>query len=403
MKFYRFKAFDRTGREISEIREATSISALKKQLTSEGLIPIEIEEISPEQKNKTKKSILHISIIPQKKISDSEMALLLYEIGLLLSKNVYITEIFEILSKQTENKELQEILLSVKTYIQEGKTLAEALEKVKIFPDFLIEMVRAGEESGALDRIFLSASEFVEKQAEFKSKIINTLTYPTIVIITAALSMVIMMKFTIPKITAIYEQFGRELPTSTKIVISFSKFMDMVFKAIPIFIVLGIILKKKYIKKHHIDKLKLKIPFFSKIHLYSQYATWSNTMAILLKGGLTLDKALEIANKTLSNSILREKFETLVDEVRKGKNLSELIKSKKLLPENAVQLIKIGEETAQLDEMFLLIANIYKKNIDNLISIFLKYLEPLSMIILASLIGFFIFATMIPLFSIKMR
>jgi len=264
-------------------------------------------------------------------------------------------------------------------------------------------MVRAGEESGALDRIFLSASEFIEKQAEFKSKIINTLTYPTIVIITGLLAMLVMMKFTIPKITAIYEQFDRELPLATKIVISISKGLDYLFKLIPFLVVIGIILKKKYIKRKHIDKLKLKIPFFSKIHLYSQYTTWANTMAILLKGGLTLDKALEIANKTLSNIILKEKFETLVDEVRKGKNLSELIKNKKLLPENAVQLIKIGEETAQLDEMFMLISNIYKKNIDNLISLFLKYLEPISLIILSVLIGFFIFATMIPLFSLKMR
>jgi type II secretory pathway component PulF len=403
MKFYRYKAFDKKGKEITGIKEANSINSLKKQLISDGLIPIEIEEISPEQKEKKKKSLLRLEIFSKRKLSDLEMALLLYEIGLLLSRGVYITEIFEILSKQTEKKELQEVLLSVKTYVQEGKNLADALEKVKVFPEFLIEMVRAGEESGALDKIFLSASEFVEKQAEFKSKIINTLTYPSIVIFVGLIAMAVIMKFTIPKITAIYEQFDRELPLATKIVISISKGLDFIFKLIPVFIILGFILKKKYIQKRHIDKLKLKIPFFNKIHLYSQYATWSNTMAILLKGGLTLDKALEIANKTLSNVLIREKFETLTDEVRKGKNLSELIKEKKLLPDNATQLIKIGEETAQLDDMFSLISNIYKKNIDNLISLFLKYLEPASLMILSLLIGFFIFATMIPLFSLKMR
>ena len=403
MKFYRYKAFNKQGKEITAIKEATSINSLKKQLTAEGLIPIEIEEISIDSLKKKKKSILDIEIFPKKIISDEELALLLYEIGLLLSKNVYITEIFEILSKQTENKRLQEALLTVKTYIQEGKSLGDALAEVKIFPDFLVEMVRAGEESGALDRIFLSASEFVEKQAEFKTKIINTLTYPIIVITVGVLAMIVMMKFTVPKITAIYEQFNRELPLATRIVISISKGLDYLFKAIPVLVVISIVLKKKYIKKKHIDKLKLKIPFFNKIHLYAQYATWANTMALLLKGGLTLDKALEIANKTLSNSILREQFETLIDEVRKGKNLSELIKEKNLLPDNAIQLIRIGEETAQLDDMFLLISNIYKKHIDNLINLFLKYLEPLSLVILSVLIGFFIFATMVPLLSIKMR
>ncbi|NPA53427.1 MAG: hypothetical protein GXO21_02025, partial [Aquificae bacterium] len=174
-------------------------------------------------------------------------------------------------------------------------------------------------------------------------------------------------------------------------------------KAFPFLLLLGFIGRKKFLTKERVDKLKLKIPFFSKVHLYSQYSTWANTMSLLLKGGLTLDRALEIANKTLSNSILRKEFDTLIEEVQKGKQLSKLLKEKKLLPENAIQLISIGEETAQLDEMFSLIADIYKKQTERLISVFLSYLEPVTLIVLSTLIGFFVFATLLPIFNLSVK
>jgi type IV pilus assembly protein PilC len=404
MPFYRYKAFNASGKEISGIEEAPSIQAFKKSLVSKGLIPIEIEEITGKKvKSKTIKDFLNKGISFKKDVSDEEISLLLYEIGLLLSRGVHITQIFDILSKQTENKKLKEALLSIKTYIQEGSSVGDALEKTGIFPDFLAEMVRAGEASGALDKIFLSAGEFIEKQNDFKSKIINSLIYPSIVIAVGFLAMVVIMNIVVPTITKIYSQFGKELPTSTKIVIFMSNISGYILKSLPALFLIGILGRKRFLSKEKIDKLKLKIPFFSKVHLYSQYSTWANTMSLLLKGGLTLDKALEIANKTISNSFLKKSFESLVKEVQKGKQLSSLLKEKKLIPENAVQLVSIGEETGQLDDMFSLIAEIYKKQTERLISIFLSYLEPVTLIILSTLIGFFVFATLLPIFNLSVK
>ena len=406
MPFYRYRGINSSGKEITGVEEAPTPQSLKKVLVSKGIILIEFEEVSGKQKSekgKSLKDILSKGISLKKEVSDEELALLLYEIGLLLSRNVHITQIFEILSKQTENKKLHDALLSAKTYIQEGNSIGEALGKTGIFPEFLVEMVKAGEASGALDKIFLSASDFIEKQNDFKSKIINSLIYPTIVIVVGFLAMVVIMNVVVPTITKIYSQFGKELPTATKIVVSMSKLSGLFIKITPVLLV-GIFLgKNKVFKKERIDKIKLKIPFFSKVHLYSQYSTWGNTMGLLLKGGLTLDRALEIANKTISNVVLRKQFDSLVEEVKKGKSLSKLLKEKKLLPENSIQLVSIGEETAQLDDMFQLISDIYKKQTERLISIFLSYLEPVTLIVLSALIGFFVFATLLPIFSLSVK
>ncbi len=403
MKYYRYTGIDSSGKEVSGVEEAPSLYSLRKSLTSKGIVLIEAKEVSRiTDETKEKKSLLKRSLF-SKKISDEELALLFYEIGLLLSRNVYITEIFNILSKQVENKKLQDVLLSVKTYLQEGKSLGEALEKAKIFPQFLVEMVKAGEESGALDKIFLSASEFLEQQADFKSKIKSSLIYPTTVIVIGFIAMIIVINVVIPKILKIYAQFNTELPLSTKIVLYISNFFNIFLKGIPIFILLVFIFKKKFITQEKIDKIRLKIPFFKKVHIYSQYFMWSNTMAVLLRGGLTLDKALNIANKTISNSIIKRQFEKIVEDIRKGKSLSEVLYKNKLIPENSVLLIKIGEETAQLEDMFQLIAKIYKKEIEKLINIFLKYLEPITLLVVSVLIGFFIVATILPIFSLRIR
>ncbi|RMD46825.1 MAG: hypothetical protein D6831_01150 [Aquificota bacterium] len=215
--------------------------------------------------------------------------------------------------------------------------------------------------------------------------------------------MIVIMNVVVPTITKIYTQFGKELPPATKFVVFISRVSSFFIKTLPAFLLIGFLGKKKFLTKEKIDRIRLKIPFFNKVHLFSQYSTWGNTMGLLLKGGLTLDRALEIANKTFSNTVLRNEFETLVQDVRKGKSLSSLLHKKKLLPENTVQLISVGEETAQLPEMFQLISDIYKKQTERLISIFLSYLEPVTLIILSVLIGFFVFATLLPIFSLSVK
>ena len=400
MPYYKFKAINKSGKEIKGLKEAKSIIELKKTLTREDLIPIEIIEVS--QKNKSRD--INVHIFPGKKISSQELSLLLHEIGLLLNKGVHITQIFDIISHQIENQTVKEALLTIKTHIQEGKSIGESIGKTSLFPEFLVEMVKAGEESGTLDKIFISASEYIDKQNDFRTRIINSLIYPSIVIIVGFLALIVIMNIVVPTITNIYSQFGKNLPLSTQIVVYISNiFSTILFKILPVVAFIMIIFRKKIFSKKKIDQIKLKIPFFKNIYLYSQYSNWSNTLSLLLKGGLTIDKALLIANKTISNSILKSQFNSLINEIKKGKPLSQLTKEKNLLPDNAIQLIKIGEETGQLDDMFNLISEIYKKQTEKLINTFLSYLEPLTLIVLSIFIGFFVFATLLPIFNLNIK
>ncbi len=397
MPVYRYKAYNEKGQEISGTIEAPSTTHLRKQLLSKKIFPFEIEEITKEKR----KFSLNIKL--SKSIKDEELALLLYEIGLLLEKNVHITNILDILSKQSENIEIKNALLKAKSLIQEGKSIADAFSETGIFPVFLIEMIRAGETSGALDKIFLSASEFIEKQSDFKKNLVSSLIYPSIVIVAGFVAMVIIMTVVVPTITKIYQQFGKELPPSTKAVIAFSNFFSFLLKALP-FLIVGIVIARiKFIKKEHIDKLKLKIPFFNKVYIYSTFSSWAKTLSLLLKGGITLDTALSIANKAVDNQIFYEKLNKVVQDIKTGKKFSSSLQETGIFSENIIQLILLGEETGQLDEMLDLISNIYRRQTDRLISIFLSYLEPMTIILLAVLIGFFVFATLMPIMTLSVK
>ena len=398
MPFFKYTAITKDGKEISDIEEAFSISHLKSKLSSKGLVPIEIIEVEKKENKK-----LFSFSFGKKSVSKEELALLLYEIGVLIEKGVHITNAVEIIAKQVENENLKNSLLMVQTKLKEGLSIAEAFEKAEIFPKFLVEMIRAGETSGALDKIFLSASEFIEKQEEFKKQIINSLIYPTVVILVGFIAMVVIMVYVVPTITKLYSQFGKELPFATKLVIGFSSAVSKILSILPFLVVFLIIFRKKVFKESLIDKLKLKIPFFKYVHLYSIYANWGNTLSLLLKGGLTLDKAVEIANETITNSLIKEKFMNVASEISKGKSFSEVLAKENLLSDSNIQLIKIGEETGQLESMLEILARIYKKETEKLINRFMSLLEPAILIVLSTLIGFFIFATLLPIFDLTVK
>ncbi|WP_456397532.1 type II secretion system F family protein, partial [Desulfurobacterium sp.] len=389
MAVFEYRAFDRNGKEIKGKEEALSQEQLRAVLEKRGLIPYEIKPVQKVDKKSFS--------FRRKKIPDSEIALILYEMGTLFDRGIHITDIFEILAKQYENSPLEEIFLVARSKVSEGMPVGEAMRETGIFPLFVTEMVLAGEESGALGRILISAAKFIDRESEFREKIKGALTYPVIVLLVGFLSMFIVMKIAVPKIVKIYTQFNQDIPFSTKVILYFSSFLSFVFKIVPFVLILLFFFKDKIFKKENIDKWKLKIPFYRDIQLYSVYTSWSNTLSLLLEGGLTLDEAVEIANKTIDNVEVRKKFEEIPRWIREGKKLSEYFHRVKALPDAAVRLITIGEETGEMEEMLSLVSSIYRKETEKLINRFMTLLEPATLLVLAVFVAFFVFATILPI------
>lgn len=396
MAVFEYRAYDLSGKEVKGKEEALSEGHLRQVLEERGLIPF---EIAPVSKAKNRRFFLSSS----KKISDLEVALLLYEMGILFDRGIHITDIFEILADQFKGTELEETFLLARSKVAEGQPVGEAMRETNVFPDFVVEMVLAGEESGALSKIFISASKFLEREADFKEKIKGALTYPAIVIVIGFIAMIIVMKVAVPRIIKIYAQFNKDVPFATRIIMSFSSILSVLLKLLIPTAVLAVVFRDKIFTRERMDSFKLKIPFFRDIHLSSIYSSWAGTLSILLSGGLPLDKAVTVANKTIANSIVAEKFKNLSVWIREGKKMSEFLRKNKMLPDAAVRLIIIGEETGELEEMLSLVSSIYRKETEKLINKFMTILEPATLLVLAVFVAFFVFATILPIFNLSVR
>ncbi len=401
MPVYKYTAVNQKGKEEKGIIEATSLSHLRDILSSKNLIPVFVEEVDVS----VKKGVLNrlIAKLYSQKVSQDELALLLYQLGILLEKNVHITEAISIVAESQENSFIKDALLKSKSLITEGKKIAEAFKTTNIFPDFLIEMIKAGEESGALGSIFISSSEFIERQNQFKSQVVNSLIYPSIVIGVGFVSLFIIMQVVVPTITKIYAQFKMEVPTSTKIVIALSELTGFFIKTLPFIGILFFVFRKKLFREEYVETVKMKIPFFKKVYLYSEISNFSSTMHLLLQGGLTLTQALEIAASSLRSKHIKSIILEGKEKVEKGFRLSQFLKGKELIPSEVVQMIALGEESGRLEEMFKLLSVLYRKHTEKLISKFLTLLEPITLIILSVMIGFFIFATLFPIFNLSIK
>ncbi|WP_456426036.1 type II secretion system F family protein [Desulfurobacterium sp.] len=396
MAVFEYKAYDSSGKEVKGKEEALSEEQLRQILEKQGLIPF---EIVPAGKVKRKRFSFSVG----KKISDSDISLILYEMGTLFDRGIHITDVFEILANQFRGTELEEVFLLSRSKVAEGMSVGEAMREAGIFPDFVVEMVLAGEESGALGKVLISASKFLERETDFKEKIKGALTYPAIVVVIGFISMVVVMKVAVPKIVKIYTQFNEEIPLSTRIIMGFSSVLSLLFKLLIPVGILILLFKEKIFTRQRMDRLKLKIPLFRNIQLFSIYSSWAGTLSILLSGGLTLDEAVVVANKTISNSIIVEKFKKLPEWIREGKRMSEFLSRSKALPDAAVRLVVIGEETGELEEMLSLVSSIYRKETEKLINRFMTLLEPATLLVLAVFVAFFVFATILPIFNLSVK
>ncbi|WP_022847617.1 type II secretion system F family protein [Desulfurobacterium sp. TC5-1] len=396
MAVFEYKAYDSSGKEVKGKEEALSEEQLRQILEKQGLIPF---EIVPAGKVKRKRFSFSVG----KKISDSDISLILYEMGTLFDRGIHITDVFEILANQFRGTELEEVFLLSRSKVAEGMSVGEAMREAGIFPDFVVEMVLAGEESGALGKVLISASKFLERETDFKEKIKGALTYPAIVVVIGFISMIVVMKVAVPKIVKIYTQFNEEIPLSTRIIMGFSSVLSLLFKLLIPAGILILLFKEKIFTRQGMDRLKLKIPLFRNIQLFSIYSSWAGTLSILLSGGLTLDEAVVVANKTISNSIIVEKFKKLPEWIREGKRMSEFLSRSKALPDAAVRLVVIGEETGELEEMLSLVSSIYRKETEKLINRFITLLEPATLLVLAVFVAFFVFATILPIFNLSVR
>lgn len=396
MNSYSYLVIDKQGKEKKGTMDAANEDIVKAFLKAEGNLLI---SISP-QNIFTK----DIQINLGNPIKPRDLSVFCRQFVSILSAGVSIINALDMLSEQTENKVLSKAIKNVQTSVEKGETLADAMiAEKKIFPRLLIHMVEAGEASGDLETVFERMAEHFEKDTKLKAQVKKAMIYPMVVGCVAIIVIFVMMLVVIPNFVGIFQDMNMELPAMTRMVIGMSDFVKgkwFLILLVIAFAVFGFYLTKKSdTGKYFLGRLALKLPLFGKIITKSNSSRFARTLSTLLTAGIPMIEALDITAKTLDNVIAKQVLFTAKDDVIKGFPLSNPIRVSGVFPPMVCQMIKIGEESGNLESMLEKLADYYDEEVKIATESLTAVLEPMIIVVLALVVGVLIMAIMQPMMS----
>lgn len=353
---------------------------------------------------KQKKTIFAFSKI--KKVKTKELVIFSRQFTTLIESGISAVNALDILKDQAETENFKNIIISILTDLKKGSGLAESLRKYpQAFPLIYINMVDAAEVSGNLPVILQRLSEYLEKMASLRRKVIGSMVYPAIVVtLTIAMTSFLLIKV-VPTFSQLYSSLGAQLPLLTQILINISQILKKYFFLVLAAIFICIFLIKKYIstprgrKKYHLFLLKLPVlgDLFRKISL----TRFSRTFATLIKSGVPITSSLDVVAKTSGNKIIEEVIFSAKKSVQEGVPISEHLKENKIFPPLMVRMIAVGERSGKLEYMLSKIAQFYEEQTDAAISALASTLEPILIVFLGVVVGFIVIAMFLPIFNIS--
>jgi type IV pilus assembly protein PilC len=307
--------------------------------------------------------------------------------------------------RQTKNRLLKNAIREIARDVEGGYTLAESMRKhKKVFSELYVNMVEAGEKGGALGEILARLAEYLEKMADIQRKIKGAMIYPIIVICVMIVAVTALLIFVIPTFADLYQGFGAQLPGLTRMIIGISNFVKkniLLILGITILIVAVIMgWYKTPSGKEVLDRIILRIPIIGPLVHKNALARFSRTLSTLLNSGVDLMEAMEITARTTGNKVVQHGIMRARNSIREGSTISRPLEQSRIFPPLVVQMVAIGEQSGNLDEMLAKVADFYDKEVDAAVEALTTALEPLIMVLLGGIVGTMVIAMYLPIFKL---
>ena len=348
-----------------------------------------------------------VKLIPRipRGVGAKRIAIFTRQFSVMLDAGLPLVQCLEILGSQEENRTFQAIINTVRTDVESGASLADAMRKhPKAFDNLFTNMVAAGESGGILDIILQRLSVYIEKAVKLNSQVKAALIYPVSIIVIAALVVFIILWKVIPVFAQLFAGLGSEMPFLTRMVIGASNFVaDYIFFMVLVGIFAGVAISRWYKTPHgrrFIDTALLKIPVVGMLLRKIAVARFCRTLGTLTASGVPILDGLEITAKTAGNAVIEDAVMSVRKSVEEGKTISEPLAQTKVFPSMVVQMINVGEQTGALDQMLSKIADFYEDEVDTAVAGLMKLIEPVMITVLGAVIGTIVAAMYLPLYSI---
>lgn len=342
----------------------------------------------------------------QKKIRTKDIAIFSRQLATMLSSGVPLVQAFEIVGRGHENPSMQDLLLKIKSDIEGGIPLAEALGRHPLyFDDLFCNLVQAGEQAGVLETLLHKIAEYKEKTESIKAKIKKALTYPAAVIVVAVVVTSILLIFVVPQFEELFKGFGADLPAFTRMVVDLSKFVQewwyVVLGVVIVLVYVLVQLKKRSAKFNQLlDQLALRVPVVGEIIHKAAIARFARTLATMSTAGVPLVEALESVSGATGNFVYSNAVLQMREDVSSGSQLQQSMRQTALFPNMVVQMVAIGEEAGSLDSMLGKVADFYEEEVDNAVDSLSSLIEPMIMAILGVVVGGLVVAMYLPIFKL---
>ena len=403
MPQFQYFVKDGDGRDQTGVEEALDSNDLVQTLRRKGYLIIRISEMREKRL---------FSSAPKKglrekggRVKIDDLVIFSRQMSTLIGAGVPLLQSLDALIEQTEKARFKKIIRELYGEVQGGKSFSEALEKyTQVFSALFIHMIRAGETSGHLEEILDRLASYMEKTSTLQKKIRAALTYPAVVTVLALIITTAMLTFIIPKFAEIFVSINAPLPLPTLFLISLSNFVKANILWLLILATLFFVLFKQWVKTKRgravWDALKLKWPVFGSLFLKVAVSKFARTLATLVKSGVPILTSLEIVAHTSGNSQLESLILNLRTAVTKGEGLANSLSESTLLPPMAVRMIAVGEETGELEQMLVKLADFYDTQVDTMVSSLTSLIEPLVIAFLGVVIGGIVFAMFLPILTL---
>lgn len=401
MPQFAYKAKKEDGSFVTGTLQAESERSALDSLGRMGVFPLEIE--SREEKGQAAPAG------PRRvarRIKADDRALFTRQLADLLKAGVAINRALATLAAQTSNRLLSQTIAEIGKEVSAGKALHEALARFpKVFPPLYISMVRAGETGGFLEDVLMRLALFIEKDQELRSRVTSALAYPILLTVIGAGAVGFLMVFFIPRFSEIFRKMGDNLPVTTQIVMSVSSFFRDYWMLVAVGVVLllavGSQLTSTLVGRRFLDRLKVRLPLFGEIVRKNAISRFARTLGTLLKSGVPILQGLAISREAMGNVVLMDDIDEASAGVKQGRSLAEILRHSRYFPPMVIDMIAVGEEGGNLEEVLINVADSYDLQVERAIRVFVTLFEPALLLVMAALVGFIVISMLLPVFTLS--
>jgi type IV pilus assembly protein PilC len=420
MAKYEYIALDARGQESRGVIEAPNPNDAVGQLRQSGYFPTSVVEEGkgvPATRNKKAQKAMKaatapkakggITLFTKKTVSGKTLMIFTRQLATLIDAGLPLLRGLTVLAKQEKDVVLKNTINSLADAVQGGSTFSESMaQHPRIFNKLYINMVKAGELGGVLELVLNRLAEFQEKAQKIKNKVVAAMAYPVIVLVIAVVIMMFLLAFIVPRFEQIFKDMlgNKPLPVLTQYVIAASRYLQdhwvILIGGVIALVVIYRLIARSTRGRMVLDRIMLKAPLFGDLTRKSSISRFSRTLGTLVTSGVPILQALNITRETAGNTVVADAVTKVHDAVKEGESIVAPLEASGVFPPMVISMVDVGEETGQLPEMLLKIAEVYDDEVDNAVEGLTSLLEPIMIVLLALIVGTIVIALFMPLIDI---